>query len=226
MHAPTPITSFVPLAALVASLSACSPTDDGWTAIEPAYAECAPEPTALGLEDTAPNGQVPASLLEAIPPTLRTEFTYQTGTTTMVTITLDLAAAQARWVDMVETAPSDGVSPAMEMACVDALEITIPTNVGTEDGVFAYAATLTYTVADDGALVAFAQPAQAEVSTTYDWNAHGVVGESDGTTIDGVAPAVDVRLLPDGTTDGAISVQVSGHDDDVAWASNEPIGTW
>ncbi len=195
-----------------------SPTDDAWTPIEPAFAACAPEPTALGREDTAPNGQGPASLLAAIP--------HERGMTTMLTNALDHAAAQARWVDRVETAPSDGVSPAMQMACVDALEHTISTNVGTGDGVFAYAATLTYTVADDRALVAYAQPAQTDVSTPYDWDAHGFLRECDGATIDGVAPSLDVRRLPDGTTNGAISVQVSGHDDDVAWASNEPIGTW
>jgi hypothetical protein len=53
-----------------------------------------------------------------------------------------------------------------------------------------------------------------------------VVGAKDGARLDSVDATLDVHLLTDGTTEGELSVHVTGHDDEVAWASTEAIGGW
>lgn len=204
------------LAPLGAFVIGCSPVDADKA--EPAYGACTPAPSPLAVTETAPNGQVPASLLASVPATLSVPFLYEGGATTGIALTFDPAGATARWVDMVEDAPGEG--PSATIACLDVLEIDLPLTLTTEDGAFAFSGTLTFVAAEDGSLEATTRLPTASMSGSYDWSAHG-----DETT-DTIEAELNVHLLADGTSEGEVSAFLTGSDGETAWAGMDAIGGW
>jgi len=202
--------------------------DTGTADQQSAYPYCEDSPTPLGWDEATPDGTIPSEVLDGVEGTLTGEFTYASGATTGIELTVTRTGEPA-WVEseaVYPTGPGSYIDIGIE--CFDYLRVPVDVSLSLEDGGFdeqwsqetsMWSGSGYYTVA----------PGSFGISATLDTTAlNGSYTVTEVTTTDyDYLEIVISGGVADGASAGSISLQGQRSlGEVVSFGSVAEVGTW
>lgn len=199
------------------TLAACSDKgDEAWSP------HCDSTESPLALDEESLLGFSGQDVLDAVGGDHSLVFSYDRGGSTPLSLDLDTSGATATSVHLFEAEPPDGVTEyaTIGVVCEDYLAVEVGVDFATEDGAF------------DEPFATVLRAWEATSATfSHEWeDVAEVQGSFDFSTLaSGDADASSASLygtLTDQGSSGELTYQEEGEDEDTAWASNVPVGSW